>query len=119
MRLQDDNRRKYPRADLVVDTEVRCEHDERSFHVSTKNIGAGGICVVLPEMLPAGTELRLALRLPDADAPFEVTGEVLWALRQRRLLKRKQGGFDTGIEFVDVDQHDRDRLIRVAQNYIF
>jgi len=119
MRLQDDNRRKYPRADLVVDAEVRCEREQKSFHVRTKNIGAGGICVVLPEMLPAGTELRLSLHLPDADAAFEAAGEVVWTLRQRKLLKKKPGGFDTGIKFVDLDQRNRDRLIRIAQNYIF
>ena len=119
MRLQDKNRRKYPRADVVVGAEVRCEHDEASFQVNTTNIGAGGICVVLPEMLPAGTKLCLSLRLPDSDTAFEVAGTVTWTLRQRTLLKRKQGGFETGIEFVDIEQHDRERLIRIAQNYIF
>jgi len=119
MRLHDDNRRKYPRADLVVAAEVRCEYEQKSFHVRTKNIGAGGICVVLPEMLPAGTQLCLSLRLPDADAAFEVAGKVVWTLRQRKLLKKKPGGFDTGIEFVDIEQQDRDRLIRIAQDYIF
>ncbi len=117
MRLQEDNRRKYPRADIVVDAEVSFEREQKDFRVRTTNIGAGGICVVLPEMFPAGTELRLVLSLPDGDSALEVAGEVVWTLRQRKLLKKKTDGFDTGIEFVDVDQQSRNRLIRIAQNY--
>ena len=119
MKPREYNRRKYPRAGVVVDAKVCYDREKKDFHVRTKNIGAGGICVSLPEMLPAGTELRMTLELPDADTSLEVTGEVVWTLPQRKLLRRKAAGFDTGIKFVEIDQRDRDRLIRLAQEYIF
>jgi len=119
MKSPDSNRRKYPRADIVVDAEVNCEDEQRIFQVRTKNIGAGGICVALPEMFTAGTELRMMLRLPDAETAVLIKGEVVWTLRQRRFLQRKSEVFETGIKFVELDQQDRDRLIRIAQDYIF
>jgi len=119
MKSHTENRRKYPRATLEVDVEFRVGREQKEFRVQTKNVSAGGICVMLPEMLPVGTELRVALELPDAERALDVAGEVVWTLRQRKLLKRKTDAFETGIKFVDLDNRDRDRFIRIAQDYLF
>jgi len=119
MKPHNENRRKYPRADLEVDVKLRAGREQKEIQVRTRNISAGGVCVMLAEMLPVGTQLRMVLELPDTGSALDAVGEVVWSLRQHKLLKRKTDVFETGIKFVDLDNRDRDRLIRIAQNYLF
>lgn len=119
MRSSNQNRRKYPRADIAVKAEVRYGGATESLCVSTKNVGAGGVCIVLPDLVSVGTEVAVTLHLPDKLPSIEVAGEVAWAMQQRRLLRKKDDSFETGIKFTNIEPAERDRIIRLASEFLY
>ncbi len=119
MRSSNENRRKYPRADLAVETEVRYGGSADNVRVSTKNVGAGGVCILLPALVPAGTEVAMTIHLPDKLPSIEVSGKVVWAMQQRKLLRKKEGSFETGIEFTNIEPAERDRIIRLMSEFLY
>jgi c-di-GMP-binding flagellar brake protein YcgR len=118
MRSNNQNKRKYPRAGLVVEADVRYGDVQEGLRVRTKNIGAGGVCLLLPDLVTVGTLVTLTIYLPGDQRSVAVEGEVVWAMQQRKLLKKKSTAFETGIRFTNVEPAERDRMIRFTSEYM-
>lgn len=113
------NRRRYSRAEPEVKADVRYVGAIDCMHVSTKNIGAGGVCVLLPELLAVGAEMDLTLHIPDDLPSIEISGEVAWAMQQRRFLRKRDNSFETGIKFTNIEPAERDRIIRLTSELLY
>jgi hypothetical protein len=73
-----EDKRVHPRVNL--DTEVSCERrDAAPFTGMAKDISIGGMFIDSTELLPFGTEVIIALRLPGAKAELRLPGIVRWA----------------------------------------
>lgn len=67
------------------------------------SVGSGGVGLLLPERLPAGAEVELAIDV-EGRAPLRTRGQVVYALP----------GAETGIAFTDLHQRDRELLEALA-----
>jgi len=72
--------RQYPR--FAVQLEARLEASGRSSVVTTKDVSRGGICLVCPAEVTAGSDIKLALSLKLGSSAFseslELEGRAIW-----------------------------------------
>lgn len=72
------DKRSHPR--VIVDTQVSCQvSDTAAFTGLAKDISIGGVFVESTRVLPFGTEITIALRLPGSKAELRLPGIVRWA----------------------------------------
>ncbi len=109
-------RRKFPRLSLSADVKyslIKLNSSQEA--VSTKNISAVGICIVVYEDLRIGSILTLNIYLPDSDAPLSAKGRVIWKSEFKVGFGSKPR-FDVGVEFLELDEKDKERIFQyVAQ----
>lgn len=65
----------------------------------TSNIGVGGAFILNPEPYDVGTRLRIKLRVPTAELPIAVEGEVRWVVTKNE----NQHGAGMGVKFYGLD----------------
>ncbi|MCQ9208342.1 MAG: PilZ domain-containing protein [Omnitrophica bacterium] len=106
-------RRKFPRItlELIVRYKV-LKIPEQQIDAQTKNISAGGVCLVAREQMQTGTEVALEIKFPGSNKPIVATGRVAWS-RESTLGLSPAGHqrFDNGVEFMEISDDDRDRII--------
>lgn len=76
--------------------------------VKSRDIGGGGLLLLAKEALANGTLVEIDLTLPDQSIAIRAVGKVV------RVTREEIGGnivFPTGIQFVAIDEKERDRLI--------
>jgi hypothetical protein len=73
---------------------------------TSRNLGLGGVFVASSFLLPEGLELHVELKLPDGPLPIRS--------RVARVVHLDDASFapGMGIEFLDVDAHGRETLLR-------
>lgn len=101
--------RKFPRLALRCDVEISGTNNPLSIAVMTANIGAGGVCVVMPKEVSKLTRVLIRLHIPDDPEPVESYARVCWVVPSRTPLKNETV-FDTGFEFINISNQDRDRV---------
>ena len=74
---------------------------------SSRNISRNGIGIVLNRRHPVGTMLNLSFRLPNETKPFRTRGKIAWV---DEFTVGPDKAFDTGIEFLDVDEAKSDAI---------
>lgn len=116
------DRRKFPRVNypclVVLRNNDSMEKEVLLTH--TENVGMGGICVTLKKNLKMFTPVELEVDLLDLSDHIKCNGKVVWNV-QRKINERKKPLFyDIGIEFVDIDKKELNRLediiIRLVKN---
>jgi len=98
------DRRKFPRANYKCLVTVRRKDGVQTFTTQTENIGAGGVCVILPERLDIFSNVDMVITLIDGTAPIKTNGVVVWTVKSCQPKKAKANCYDTGIEFVDLSK---------------
>ena len=82
----------------------------------TKNISAGGICLVTEELLKTGTQVEVELKLPDRDKAILLMGIVKWSKPIGEPPKPYENPTaETGVEFVQIDPDDQRQLMFYAK----
>lgn len=102
--------RKFPRLAINCDIEISGTNNPLSVAVLTQNIGAGGVCVLMPKEVSKLTRVFIRLHLSDDPEPVESYARVCWVVPSRTPLKKNETVFDTGFEFLNMTDKDRDRL---------
>jgi CheY-like chemotaxis protein len=74
------------------------------------NLSVDGARLLLPNLLPEGTRLRLSITPEDAAEPTEILAEVVWAQERERDRKAT-----IGASFLDIDDETRLLLARLTQ----
>jgi type IV pilus assembly protein PilZ len=104
-------RRNSPRAEFVV--RVNYQTVDSLFSEFARNINDGGIFVETDAPQPIGTNVELEFKLPGADRPIEVIGNVV------RSVSTDQVGSDgvsgMGIEFENLDSDVRQQINEIIQ----
>jgi c-di-GMP-binding flagellar brake protein YcgR len=79
----------------------------------TRNVSAGGLCLVSDRVLTPGSQLQISMQLPDHQAPIHFIGEVVWSDPYEIIGKtERQHAVETGLRFVEISPDDRDALMR-------
>ncbi|XBP66123.1 PilZ domain-containing protein [Bacillus velezensis] len=94
-------RRRYVRADAVLDVSVKMEAKKTAFQTVSSNISAGGIAVVMPEHISAepGEKLYVSFSLPGKENEADITAE---ALTQRIFYDEKADKQKMTLEFTEI-----------------
>jgi len=71
--------------------------------LATSTVGAGGLSIRIAEVIPAGTQVDLSVKLPQRKVPLLVQGQVVWS---------RPG--ELGLAFIDLYQNDRELLEGIA-----
>lgn len=111
-------RRRFARAEYAANVQwTNITSDKRGtgfVENISKDISAGGICLVLVKSVSLGDELRLKFTLP-VNRDLNLKGKVRWAIT----LKDETTGtvkYHAGIEFLDIDDKDRDFLVQLVSD---
>ncbi len=83
----------------------------------TENISATGICIFINEEIEANSLLLITIYLLDGSAPIETKGKVAWIRPSSFLATQDRKHFDAGIEFVEIAEKDRNRLVDYTSKY--
>ena len=103
------NKRKFPRLHLTCEVAIQPLGKNKAYNASTEDVGMGGVSVMLPEPLERFQRCKISLELKDGEPPVLCTGRSVWVIpsQDRRSAKKN---FDTGLEFLDMDEFSRKRL---------
>jgi len=84
----------------------------------TENIGAGGICVVLDSDFGLFEVVSLEIYLEDGLEPILCKGTIVWVVKRHPAKKTEPLRYDTGIEFQDINEQDRQRIYNLVNNIL-
>ena len=111
----DQEKRKYARVRQRLTTLVKFLDTGKVRRALTRDIGAGGVCVVMEGVLEPGTMLEVELRLPDRQQPITFTASVIWNRPLETLTKSYEiPTTETGVTFVNIDPKERAFLMQYA-----
>jgi len=82
----------------------RATDQEYQLLSSTRDVGAGGIALVVNEKFPTGSRLAVEIHVPPLNRSIPTEAEVV------RCLPIKSGGFDLGLRFLKIAPQDREEL---------
>jgi len=102
------NKRKFPRAGFLCKITVYKKGQKEKIPGRTENIGPGGICANLKKALDKFAVVDLVLFLDDGESPIECEARVVWVVKSK-------DEFDTGIEFLRIEEKDSLRIERIVQ----
>jgi c-di-GMP-binding flagellar brake protein YcgR len=91
-------RRKFTRLDVHHLLKYKALQDEEKLSF-TKNISAGGVCFIAKEVISPGSITELLISFPGFPHPVKATAKVVWNKELKKL-----GGFETGAEFINVEE---------------
>ena len=104
-------RRSSPRAELVV--RVNYQTVDSLFSEFARNINDGGIFVETDTPQPIGTSVELEFKLPGAERPIEVIGNVVRSIESDQATP--DGAAGMGIEFENLDSDVREQINEIIQ----
>ncbi len=104
-------RRASPRADIVV--RVNYQNVDSLFSEFARNINDGGIFVETDSPQPIGTSVELEFKLPGADRPIEVVGNVVRSVSTDQV--DSDGVSGMAIEFENLDSDVRQQINEIIQ----
>ena len=91
----DDERRRENRA--PIELKVEYKRLNTFFYDYTKNISKGGTFIKTDRPLDIGTLFVFELRVPGADDPIQLRGEVRWVVRAGQPIPPSSDGQGTGM----------------------
>lgn len=74
------------------------------------DLGLSGVFVERPEALPPGEQVRIRFHLPGNEIPLQAACRVAWWHPPGAPLVSKSLPSGVGLEFVDLSDHDRERV---------
>ncbi len=111
------DKRRFPRANYKCTITIRRLIGSEVIHTQTENIGVGGICVFLDKELKLFEEVGLGISIDNGKSHIECRGRIVWQIK-RKDFKDKIEFFDTGIEFIDISDHDKATIEMVVEEVI-
>ncbi|MBF0571833.1 MAG: PilZ domain-containing protein [Candidatus Omnitrophica bacterium] len=90
----------------IISSDLAQEH----ILTHTENIGLGGICVTLKNVIKLFTPVEMEIDLLDLDENLKPKGKVVWSVRRKSIEMIKPMFYDIGIEFTEISKRDHERL---------
>ena len=112
------SRRKFPRVRYKCLIKLSRSGKEATIETYTENIGSGGICVVLNEKCKLFENVTLEIFMDGDKNPLLCEGSVVWIVKRHPMKKSEKVQYDTGIEFKNITEDDRERIEQLVQNIL-
>ena len=111
-------RREYPRIkSAFVNYSSIGEATVKETSSLTENVSAKGICIFISKVIKLNTLLSLKIYLPDGKGAVKAKGKVVWIRESPFLRVAGSKHHDVGIEFVEIDENDRERINEYASRH--
>ncbi len=111
-------RRKYVRLEASVKVKYTVIGKPGTIKVFSKNISAGGLCLLLDEQLAVDTPLQLEIKIPDLKGSIRAIARVVWQKDFESAGAEPKVYFTTGIEFTGISDFDRFNINRYVTDRI-
>jgi hypothetical protein len=112
------DKRRFPRVNYKCLIRLSREGQEEVIETHTENIGAGGICVAIEKGFELFDPVSLEVHLSEGEKPIACNGTIVWVVKNHPIAKREKVTYDTGIEFTDIPEEDRERVSRLVDEII-
>ncbi len=86
------------------------DEEKEIFLTHTENVSIAGICLILNQRLERMAEVCLELDLLDLKDHVKCRGKVMWVVECKGKGAGGPFSYDTGIEFLDIGETDRNRI---------
>lgn len=110
-------RRKYARLKASVEVKYTIIGKPGELQVFSKDISAGGLCVVAEKEFPIDTPLQLEIKMPDLQDPVQALGRVVWQKKIESAGDHKPY-YNVGLEFTGISDFDRFNINRYIKDRI-
>ena len=108
-----EERRRFVRLDTRLEVEYTVLPTGSPRVTVSKDISGGGICLFADRVLPVGTKLQIAMRLPGREQPAHFTAEVMWSEQYEVIGRTQQDkAVEVGVRFVDISPQDREAILQ-------
>ena len=108
-------RRKFARLNINVQVNYNIITEQSAKNTTeTKNIAAGGICLLVYSPIKEGNIVSLDIFLPDNSSVIHAKGKVVW-VKIFTIANEKNVRYDAGIEFTEIVDGDRKKI----DEYVF
>lgn len=104
-------RRKYLRLEKDIKVVYKVIDKLGEYEISTRDMGGGGLNLLLNERLEQGTLLELSITLPEEKQPFFALVKVAWQKSEPTVTKDSKIYYETGVEFLKLDLKHRLSII--------
>ncbi len=96
-----ENTRQYLR--LPASWPIRCEVEpgNQPKIASTKDVSAGGVAMVVQQMIPVGSRLHIEISVPPINRSIAAKAQVI------RCVPGRGGHFELGIRFLEINSKDQ------------
>ncbi len=114
------DKRRFPRLNLRCEINIAAASQQSNaspIKAMTENVGAGGVAVMLSQVLERFTTCKIRLELDPAMPHIEGTGKIVWTIPSTDPNTRRKS-YDTGIEFTDISASDHELIRRFIQEKI-
>jgi len=109
------NRRKFPRVHYGCLIYLRRKGSTETISTRTENLGVGGICVIVKEDMGLFKGIDLELDLENGiPGNIKCSGTVVWVVKKRDTKEKGVIYYDTGIEFVDIEEEGKKRILKIV-----
>ncbi|MEA3489329.1 MAG: PilZ domain-containing protein [Candidatus Omnitrophota bacterium] len=112
------NQRNFPRVSYKCRIRVSTDGREEVIETFTENIGAGGICVVLEKGFGLFEVVSLEIFIEDEANPILCEGTIVWVVKRHPVSHAEMTRYDTGIEFQNINQEDKDRISKLVEDIL-
>ena len=108
-----EERRQFVRLDTRLEVSYSVLPSGSPRQTVSKDISGGGICLFADRVLPVGTHVQVAMRLPGREPPLHFTGEVRWS-EQYEVIGRAQRerAVEMGVRFVEISPQDCEAILQ-------
>ena len=113
---QGSEKRKFPRADFSCKITIYFP-EEHALIAHTKNIGRGGLRVVLKENINVSSVVGMEIFLSNEET-VKCKGKVVWKVKDRSSRNEPDILYDLGIEFMDIKDSDREKIGEVVDRLL-
>jgi c-di-GMP-binding flagellar brake protein YcgR len=107
-------KRRFPR--LAVNAEVEyaelTSEPVRTVTSASKNIGAGGVCIIAFKSILPGTALSLKFPIAQLREIVLAQARVVWCSPMRLSGVAAEDVFEVGLEFIEISEKDREKINR-------
>ena len=109
-------RRKFVRLSINVEIDYSLldEQPPDPKTTTSRNISAGGICMMVDEKLELNSVITLYIKLPEDHPEINAKGKVVW-VKPFQMASDKKPRFDAGIEFIEISDDDKSQI----KKYVF
>ena len=116
------NKRQFPRVTypclIVLRNDSNDDDKNDTVLTHTENVGVGGVCVALKQVVKMFSIVEIELDLLDLGDHICCKGKVVWNVESEKSGITSPLLFDVGIEFINLNDDDQQRLRTVIDRLV-